>query len=178
MLLFAINGLIEQIIPLEEHLQPTVVNQHQTTIVLNQSKSEEEFTEYLNQLAETIQQRIEEELGLSISIGISRSFKELSMAKHAYIEGKEALKYRLKAEKKSILLYEHIQQGKTFKTHFPKQLQHDLFDAIKAGDQGKADHYLHVLLQSIFLKMLDHMSIRLLSLVFKQSHRANAFARH
>ena len=89
LLLFAINGLIEQIIPLEEHLQPTVVNQHQTTIVLNQSKSEEEFTEYLNQLAETIQQRIEEELGLSISIGISRSFKELSMAKHAYIEEKK-----------------------------------------------------------------------------------------
>ncbi|CAL8898293.1 helix-turn-helix domain-containing protein [Bacillus sp. FSL W8-0645] len=152
LLLFAINGLIEQIIPQEEHLQPTVVNQHQTTIILNHSKSDEEFTEYLNQLAETIQLRIEEQLGLSISIGISRQFQELTMAKQAYIEGKEALKYRLKAEKKSIILYEHIQQGKTFKTHFPKQLQHDLFDAMKAGDQGKADHYLHVLLQSIFSK--------------------------
>ncbi|MGE6628807.1 helix-turn-helix domain-containing protein [Bacillus sp. NPDC077027] len=152
LLLFAINGLIEQIIPEKQHLQPTVVNQHQATIVLNQSMSEEEFTEYLNQLSETIQQRVEDELGLSISIGISLPFTELTMAKHAYIEGSEALKYRLKAEKKSIIFYKNIQSDKKFKTHFPKQLQHDLFDAIKAGDQGKADHYLHVLLQSIFSK--------------------------
>lgn len=150
LLLFAVNSLIERNIPAEKHLAPAVVDKQQATILMNESGTKEAFMAELNDIARMIQDTVEAELHLSVSIGVSQPFDALAMAKNAYAEGLEALKYRLKAENKSIIFYEDLDQKKTFKTHFPKQLQHELFDAVKAGDKEKADKCLHAILQSIF----------------------------
>ncbi|WP_213385755.1 helix-turn-helix domain-containing protein [Bacillus subtilis] len=150
LLLFAVNSLIERNIPTDKHLAPAVVDKQQATILINQSGTKEEFMAELNETARMIQEKAEAELQLSVSIGISQPFDVLTKAKTAYAEGSEALKYRLKAENKSIIFYEDLDQKKTFKTHFPKQLQHELFDAVKAGDKEKADKCLHAILQAIF----------------------------
>lgn len=150
LLLFAVNSLIERNIPAEKRLAPAVVDKQQATILMNESGTKEEFMAELNDTARMIQDTVEAELHLSVSIGVSQPFDALAMAKNAYAEGLEALKYRLKAENKSIIFYEDLDQKKTFKTHFPKQLQHELFDAVKAGDKEKADKCLHAILQSIF----------------------------
>lgn len=150
LLLFAVNSLIERNIPAEKRLAPAVVDKQQATILMNESGTKEEFIAELNDTARMIQDTVEAELHLSVSIGVSQPFGALAMAKNAYAEGSEALKYRLKAENKSIIFYEDLDQKKTFKTHFPKQLQHELFDAVKAGDKEKADKCLHAILQSIF----------------------------
>ncbi|KUP38635.1 AraC family transcriptional regulator [Bacillus halotolerans] len=150
LLLFAVNSLIERNIPAEKRLAPAVVDKQQATILMNESGTKEAFMAELNDTARMIQDTVEAELHLSVSIGVSQPFDALAMAKNAYAEGLEALKYRLKAENKSIIFYEDLDQKKTFKTHFPKQLQHELFDAVKAGDKEKADKCLHAILQSIF----------------------------
>lgn len=150
LLLFAVNSLIERNIPAEKRLAPSVVDKQQATILMNESGTKEAFMAELNDTARMIQDTVEAELHLSVSIGVSQPFDALAMAKNAYAEGLEALKYRLKAENKSIIFYEDLDQKKTFKTHFPKQLQHELFDAVKAGDKEKADKCLHAILQSIF----------------------------
>ncbi|MEC1408437.1 helix-turn-helix domain-containing protein [Bacillus halotolerans] len=150
LLLFAVNSLIERNIPAEKRLAPAVVDKQQATILMNESGTKEAFMAELNDTARMIQDTVEAELHLSVSIGVSQPFDALAMAKNAYAEGLEALKYRLKAENKSIIFYEDLDQKKTFKTHFPKQLQHELFDAVKAGDKEKADKCLHAILQSMF----------------------------
>ncbi|MBT9249279.1 helix-turn-helix domain-containing protein [Bacillus halotolerans] len=150
LLLFAVNSLIERNIPAEKRLAPAVVDKQQATILMNESGTKETFMAELNDTARMIQDTVEAELHLSVSIGVSQPFDALAMAKNAYAEGLEALKYRLKAENKSIIFYEDLDQKKTFKTHFPKQLQHELFDAVKAGDKEKADKCLHAILQSMF----------------------------
>ncbi|WP_144505274.1 hypothetical protein, partial [Bacillus pumilus] len=58
----------------------------------------------------------------------------------------------MKGEKKWIMLYEDMEEGKTFKTDFGKQLEDDLFDGIKGGDEGKGDEYLHVVVEWILCK--------------------------
>lgn len=150
LLLFAVNSLIERNIPADKHLAPAVVDKQQATILINQNGTKEEFLAELSETARMIQEKAEVELQLSVSIGISQPFDALAKTKTAYAEGSEALKYRLKAENKSIIFYEDLDQKKTFKTHFPKQLQHELFDAVKAGDKEKADKCLHAILQAIF----------------------------
>ena len=149
-LLFAINSLVERSVPKNKRLPPVVIDKTQTIIMLNRGQPLERFQEDLEHTASAIKDKIHEELGLFVSIGISQPFDVLTKAKTAYAEGSEALKYRLKAENKSIIFYEDLDQKKTFKTHFPKQLQHELFDAVKAGDKEKADKCLHAILQAIF----------------------------
>lgn len=126
------------------------MDKQQATILINRGESKEEFIQDLHEMAQLIQESAETELRLPVSVGISQPFEQLAMAKTAYAEGSEALKYRLQAEKKSIIFFQRIEQKKSFKTHFPKQLQHELFDAVKSGDKAKADQALHAILQSIF----------------------------
>lgn len=59
--------------------------------MLNRGKSLERFHQHLETTASSIQQKIKEELGLFVSIGISQPFTNLAMSKHAYLEGLEAL---------------------------------------------------------------------------------------
>ncbi|KAA6446808.1 helix-turn-helix domain-containing protein [Bacillus atrophaeus] len=150
LLLFAVNSLIEHTIPADKRLPPAIVDKQQATILINRGESKEEFIQDLHEMAQLIQESAETELRLPVSVGISQPFEQLAMAKTAYAEGSEALKYRLQAEKKSIIFFQRIEQKKSFKTHFPKQLQHELFDAVKSGDKAKADQALHAILQSIF----------------------------
>lgn len=118
LLLFAVNSLIERCIPTDKHLAPAVVDKQQATILINQSGTKEEFMAELNETARMIQEKAEAELQLSVSIGISQPFDVLTKAKTAYAEGSEALKYRLKAENKSIIFYEDLDQKKPSKPIF------------------------------------------------------------
>ncbi|MEC3605500.1 helix-turn-helix domain-containing protein [Bacillus glycinifermentans] len=148
-LLFAINSLVEQSIPKENRLPSVVIDKTQTTVMLNRGKSLDTFHQQLKSTAESIQHKIHEEFGVFVSIGISQPFTNLSMSKHAYLEGLEALTYRLKSGKRAIIFFEHLDRNKAFLTQFPKQLQNELFEAIKACEREKAAERLHQLIETV-----------------------------
>lgn len=156
LLLFAINTMINDLIPDNERMAPIVMNRTQVTISLGNHESDEEYTYFITNLAQTIQSRVKEELELPVSIGISLFFTNLTAAQKAYKESIEALKYTLKFGSESIIFFENLERGSTFHTFFPKQIENELFDAIKVSDKPKADEYLNNLLRSIFEKDLNH----------------------
>lgn len=148
-LLFAINSLVERSVPKEKRLPSVVIDKTQTTIMLNRGQSLDRLQQHLKTAASSIQDHIHKELGLCVSIGISQPFTSLSMTKHAYLEGLEALTYRLQSGKRTVIFFEQLDRNKAFLTQFPKQIQNELFEAIKACDQEKAAKKLHLLLESI-----------------------------
>ncbi|MCY8563929.1 helix-turn-helix domain-containing protein [Bacillus sonorensis] len=148
-LLFAVNSLVDRTVPRESRLSPIVIDKTQTTVMLNRGKSLERFHQHLETTASSIQQKIKEELGLFVSIGISQPFTNLAMSKHAYLEGLEALTYRLKSGKHAIIFFEQLDRNKAFLTQFPKQIQNELFEAIKTCDREKAGERLHLLLETV-----------------------------
>lgn len=153
-LLFSINKIVSGIIGENEQLTPTVIDSKtQATIFITQEEDIDQQIFKINQYSEEIQRTVKEIFNLSISIGISSPFKNLTESKQALSEGVDSLKYRLKVGKESIIFYETVAAlftNNQIKTYFPKILENQLFDAIKLGESKKARVSLHQLLAELF----------------------------
>ncbi|CAM4371881.1 helix-turn-helix domain-containing protein [Paenibacillus tarimensis] len=153
LLLFAINNIVEEMIPPGDRLPPVIVDQTQVTLVGSAGRSEEEFGDDIYKLTEQIQQHMKHYLDLDVSIGISLPFESLLKAGRAYQEGLEALKHRLKFGKGVIIPYHTLNEGKhTGVCFYPKQLEHQLIDAIKLADEARAQELLKQWLDQVFSK--------------------------
>jgi YesN/AraC family two-component response regulator len=156
LLLFTINTMIEDIVPSQNRFIPIVMNRTQSTLLLSNHVSDEEYTYYINHLAQKIQTKVKEELNIPVSIGISLPFTKLDSTVHAFKEGLEALKYTIKFGTESIIFFENLERATSFYTFYPKQIENELFDAIKVCDKGKVDEILNHFLNSILEKDLNH----------------------
>ncbi|WP_019534678.1 helix-turn-helix domain-containing protein [Paenibacillus ginsengihumi] len=153
LLLFAVNNIIEEVIPPEQRIMPVILDQTQVTLVGSADRSPEEFNSFLYRLTESIQTHVRSFLDLSVSIGISLPFQTLSKASRAYQEGLEALKHRLKLGKGVVISYAGINSGKhTLIYPFPQQLESELIDAIKLADEEKALELLKQWMNEVFHK--------------------------
>ncbi len=154
LLLFSVNQIVSEVIDAEKQLTPTVIDSKtQATIFICPDKNYGQHQLLINQYAETIQKTVKEIFNLSISIGVSRPFDQLTETSEALAQGIEALKYRLKIGKESIIFYESVSEiinNSEIKTYFPKMLENQLFDCIKLGESEKAKETLHQLLADLF----------------------------
>lgn len=151
LLLFAIQNILEHLIPSEICLPPTLIDQSQVTIIGNDSKRMDVFMGELEAWAGLVQENVARYLQLKISIGISRPFQELTEVPRAYQEGLEALKHRMRLGKSVIVRFDLLlpQQHQLF-TAYPKQLEYELSDAIKLADRDKAHLILDKMLNEMF----------------------------
>ncbi|WP_339147502.1 MULTISPECIES: AraC family transcriptional regulator [unclassified Sutcliffiella] len=156
LLLFAINTMMEDMIPTQNRMTPIVMNQTQVTVMMSNHETDEEYTHFVNEVAQTFQSKVKEELNLPISIGISLPYEKIFKTNIAYKEGIEALKYRIKFESEAIIFFENLERGTAFHTYFPKQIENEVFDAIKVCDKEKVDEQLNNLLRVILEKNLNH----------------------
>jgi YesN/AraC family two-component response regulator len=156
LLIFTINTMIEDLVPSQNRFVPIVMNRTQATLLLSSHESDEEYTYYITQLAQQIQTKVKKELNIPVSIGISLPFTNLDSTYHAYKEGLEALKYTLKFGTESIIFFDNLERATSFYTFFPKQIENELFDAIKVCDKEKVDEILDHFLDSILEKDLNH----------------------
>ncbi|WP_372636318.1 cache domain-containing protein, partial [Cohnella sp.] len=153
LLLFAINNILEEMIPAERRLHPIVIDQTQVTTVGASDLTETEFHDYVYTLTEEIQGNIRKFLDLEVSIGISLPFREASKAARAYQEGMEALKQRLVLGKGVIVPYSSLNSGKhTVIFSFPRQLENELIDAIKLADDQTSLELLTKWIGEVFQK--------------------------
>ncbi|OCA89398.1 AraC family transcriptional regulator [Bacillus sp. FJAT-27986] len=154
LLLFSINQIVSEMIDENERLAPAVIDDNtQGTIFLGSGEKNDNDITILNQYAESIQKKVKGIFNLTISIGISSPYKKLSDSKKALKEGIDALKYRLKVGKESIIFYESVSSilsNNQINTYFPKTLENQLFDTIKLGDSEKAKDTLYQLLADLF----------------------------
>ncbi|GAA0309752.1 AraC-like DNA-binding protein [Gracilibacillus halotolerans] len=138
LILFAINNLIEDLIPETERLTPVVINDTQTTLVLMNEESISTYTQQINEKAEYIQERIRDIFNLSVSIGISSRFTRLEDAEIAFKESKEALKYRLKMGETTTIFYDNLNRKNSNFAPYPTTITKNIFDAIKLGNISNA----------------------------------------
>ncbi|MGP4039355.1 AraC family transcriptional regulator [Gracilibacillus sp. D59] len=138
LILFAINNLIEDLIPNKDRFTPVVINDSQSTIIITECENESDYTHIINQKVKLIQNKVMELFHLSVSIGISNRYTELEDSNIAFKESKEALKYRLKMGEASIIFYENLNRRYSSVAPYPTAIKNKIFDAIKLSDQEHA----------------------------------------
>lgn len=150
LLLFAINNMVGDLIPPHQRLVPIVVQSSLVTLIFDEAKSTEEFRTTIYMLAKKIQDEVEHYLSLRISIGLSRSYGGLKDAHRACKEAMDALKYRVMYGQKTILHIEDVQPAQQIvTTEYPKELERQLFDAIKTTDREKVQLLLDAFFEEI-----------------------------
>lgn len=154
LLLFAINNMMEELVPSDQRLTPIVYEQSQVTLLLNRNTSQGSFFAGISPLVLSIQQTVKQVLNLSVSVGISGYHDKLKKANIALQEGQEAYKHLTRFGDSSIMFYRDLPQKYAFNTSFPTRLQSELHDAIKLADRNKADEALQELFESVFKQQL------------------------
>ncbi|WP_203247592.1 helix-turn-helix domain-containing protein [Sporosarcina beigongshangi] len=155
-LLFTVNTMIEELIPSNKRMTPIVINKTQVTLFFDDEAEDKHYAESLTTMIKNIKLEVLNDLGLSISVGISKTYKELADAHEAFKESREALRHVLKFGPGSIIFYENLQSDSSFFTFYPKHIENDLFNAIKVGDKLEVDQNLEKLLESLFNEELSN----------------------
>jgi len=150
LLLFTINTMVEELIPADQRLTPIVVNKTQVTVFLGNQEDVQAYKEAVTETIENIQSKVNEILKLSISVGLSEPYTNLIQANQPFNESLEALRYTLKFGPGSIIFFENLQRESSFYTFFPKQIEIELFDAIKLGDREAVDQHLDTFIAAVF----------------------------
>lgn len=154
-LLLAVNKLVEEQIPASQRLLPILLNDKtQATILWFKGKSEQEIRHQLLEQATALMKNARDYLKVSISIGISKTYDSLLASKEACEMSKLALHHRLNLGKESIIFYEDISMvvSGPVMLHYPVELESQLFDAIRLGDEEQVRRSLYLLLAEMMKK--------------------------
>lgn len=170
LLLFAVNTLLQDIVPQSGRLLPVVLNERtQATILQFHKTSEQEIRKQIIQYAKTVIKSSREYLKASVSIGISNLYTELTGSKEACDMGMEALHQRLNLGKESIIFFDDISAvlSGPILLQYPTELEVHLFDAIRLGDEQEVSRFLYPLLAEMMKLSKNplHLEITLIRFV-------------
>ncbi|MEH7548840.1 MULTISPECIES: helix-turn-helix transcriptional regulator [Bacillaceae] len=150
--LLAINNVVEEIVPKDERLIPIVLNDEiQATIFIlenNNQEAERRIMKYY----EEIQIEVKKSLNIIISVGISPVYQSLIDSKKAVDLAKESLHYRVNVGSASIIFYKDIASMLNDATisKFPVELQNELMNAIRSGEEEDVFRLVDDLVEEIF----------------------------
>ncbi|WP_028592089.1 AraC family transcriptional regulator [Paenibacillus massiliensis] len=164
-LLIAINKLTEEVVPSEQRMLPIILNSNtQATILMFKDLSEQEMNKQVLAYAKSLIKSVKEYLNLSVSIGISKVYDQLLESKEACEMSKQALHQRLNLGKESIIFYEDISQvvSGPVLVQYPAELESQLFDAIRLGDEDMVSRYLYPLLAELMKKSKNSMNFEVM----------------
>lgn len=95
LLLFAVNNMVEELLPAQSRFSPFLLNDSQVTLLALETDDPETGKARLYSFAETVRSQVAHYLKLQVSIGLSRPFLHLSDTVSAYEESLAALKARI-----------------------------------------------------------------------------------
>lgn len=151
--LLSISKMIEEIVSENARLAPIVLNDEmQATIFVFDTVDQKKIKRQLIQYTTEILQNVHQYLNISISMGVSSFYPNLLESKRACEMSKEALRYRLNVGTNSVIFYDEIssQIDESVFVHYPINLESDLFDAIRSGDEEPTKHHLYLLLAELY----------------------------
>lgn len=184
LLLFAINNMVSELIPIEHRFSPVLMEQSQVSILV-EPEDNEDATHWYHSQAEWIRKQIQEYLELSVSIGISRSFGHYGGAADAYGEGLEALKQRMSLGNKLIIHFEDIDHSTNMEVAVYtqlKQLEDRIIQSLQNGDDKQTpiyfDEYIrHVMEKEIHFRdypaLLAQLVVRVYEIVQQKGGTVN-----
>ncbi|CAM3537575.1 AraC family transcriptional regulator [Marinicrinis lubricantis] len=148
-LLLTINKMMQEIVPASARMLPVVLNERtQATLLIFEQDNENEIRKQILNYGKAIIRSAREYLKCSVSIGISNPYEDIMNSKKAFEMSLEALHQRLNLGKESIIFFDDISTviaGPTM-LHYPSDLEAQLFDAIRLGDEQEVSRYLYPLL--------------------------------
>lgn len=160
LLMFAINNIVGELVPVEQRLVPIVKSDSQVTIV-GSSVDGSAFKHHIFSLADQIQKAILQYLDIRVSIGISRTFSSFEETQQAQHEAMTALKYRVGLGQESILFIEDVQPQKVDWYRYPYMGEQTLLDAIRSGSVSQAEQALHQFIEELFQPQKQHRDYQL-----------------
>lgn len=95
LLLFAVNNMVEELLPAHSRFNPILLNDSQVTLLALETDDQETGKAILYSFAETVRSQVAHYLKFQVSIGLSRPFTHLSGTVSAYGESVAALKARI-----------------------------------------------------------------------------------
>ncbi|MDP5272604.1 AraC family transcriptional regulator [Chengkuizengella axinellae] len=151
LLYFAISNIVEEIISKDNRLPSVWIDQTLSVLVGFEVEDIKLNNDRIYKLTETIQGHIWVYLGLSVSIGISLMYEDISFAPRAYQEGLEALKHRIKLGTGVIIRYGNVSStNHSIVIQYPQIPEMELLDAIKLSDQEEAITQLNSWMDIVF----------------------------
>ncbi|WP_108993860.1 helix-turn-helix domain-containing protein [Paenibacillus agaridevorans] len=153
LLLFAVQNIVEELVPLQGRLAPVAMDGTIVVVVGSATEDATRFSEEMYAVTEQVQSQVAGYLNVQISIGLSLPFTAFDHLSVACREGIEALKQRMKLGTGIIIQYEHFEQqeGKPFwGIGYPSYIENELLDAIKLAEKDTARELLKQFLQAVF----------------------------
>ncbi|UQZ83276.1 HTH-type transcriptional regulator YesS [Paenibacillus konkukensis] len=175
LLLFAVNNIVGELLPVESRFSPILFGQSQATLLALTSDQPEALKRQMGETAELIKQKVEQYLQLKVSIGISRAYDSLSGTVKAYGESLAALKCRISLGEELIIHYEDLESGESTESavysHL-KLMEEQLVQALQEMKLDKAVEVFRQYLSAVLSKdsfMNEHhmLLIQLMSRVMR-----------
>ncbi|MBE1444463.1 helix-turn-helix domain-containing protein [Paenibacillus sp. OAS669] len=155
LLLFAINNIVGELLPVETRFSPILLGTSQVTLLASAVDDPEQVKAYFYQTAELIKAKVELYLQLQVSIGISRAFSQLNDTVKAYGESMAALKCRIHLGPDIIAHYEDIEHNEAVESkvysHL-KLMEDQLAQALQEVKLEKAIDIFNQYLSSVLNK--------------------------
>jgi len=152
LLLYAVNNIVGELLPQQGRFEPIVLDQSQVTVVCLAQDDPTLIKEQLHQLAELIRTTVRQYLQLTVSVGISRPYQQISQTMEAFNESLQALKRRFSLGYDIIVNFEdtiaYYDLGTAIYSQL-KLLEDQLIQAIKMGDMERIEEQLQQYLDAI-----------------------------
>ena len=156
LLMYAIQNMAEEIVPAHKRLRP-VIQKHCLFILIGVAAEDRKPIKVESfHIADILQQKIKSYLNVKISVGVSKSYTDLTDAPIAYQESLEALSYRFRLGQESILFIDEIQPERQDRFQYPKNLEFKMMEAIRAIDPDGAKDALREILDRFFATHANH----------------------
>jgi two-component system response regulator YesN len=156
LLIFAIQNMVEEIIPAESRLCPVVQNKCLVLIIGTPMDDSKPLKVQVFNYAESIQQSVRSFLKLKVSIGISRTYSKFHGAPMAHQESLEALTYRIRLGQELILFIDEVQPEKQDHFRYPRDLEFRVMEAVRQLDIEQARESLERIILHFFEKHVNH----------------------
>lgn len=151
LLYFAIQNIIQEIVPDGQCLPPVTLDHKQIMLLGGAYVSDEAFNEFVHETAGHVQRTVSRVLQLSASLGISRTFHDVLKAPQACREGMEALRRRMYLGEGVIVAHSlGTGGGLAHPFDYPAAAESLLLDAMVQADPDAARAGLTDFMQLIF----------------------------
>lgn len=163
LLMSAINNMAGELVPASERMSPILMDQYQVTVILSDLEQGEAFDGRIRYLAELIRDKVDQYLGVSVSIGISRSYGQLQNTIRAYGEAKDALQYRRQLGENVILSVDDVKLQASPDVVSSRMIAKHLIDTMKSGNLPESQALFDIFMKELRTSGVSLQEIRLQS---------------
>jgi len=149
LLLFAISNIVGEILPASRRLDPITLDRSSATVLLSDTIPADDLHAEIEEWAAKLKKHVSNVLGVSVSIGVSRPYRNLLHTPEAFGEATSALHYRINLGADVILFIDEIEAREQPSALFPRQVEERLLDAVRNADRQEAAHSLHEFLTEV-----------------------------